>query len=128
MRAGLLGRYGGYRVTLGSAVDFGRIALDLNYSLDLLTQFTPLNRISLGARINLGDQGRKEKSDRVDAHYLAGLDAFNTGNMEEARFQWEEALSLNPRFDPAKEGLSLIQDSDSLDRRIRSMQSLDDYI
>ena len=128
MRTGLLGRYGGYRFTIGSAVDLGRIALDLNYSLDLLTQFTPLNRISLGVRINLGDKGRQEKSDRVDALYLAGLDAYNAGDMEQARSQWEEALSLNPRFDPAKEGLSLIQDTDALDDRIRGMNSLDDYI
>ncbi|MCL1927655.1 MAG: UPF0164 family protein [Treponema sp.] len=129
MRAGLLGRYGGYRFTIGSSVDLGKISLDLNYSLDLLTQFTPLNRISLGARINLGDQGRKEKSERVDDLYLSGLDAYNTGNYSQARSDWEEALNIDPRFDPAKEGLSLIKDSGDLDRRIDSMQSLDeDYL
>ncbi|MCL1814508.1 MAG: UPF0164 family protein [Treponema sp.] len=127
MRAGLLGRYGGYRVTIGSAVDLGKIALEMNYSLDLLTQFTPLNRISLGARINLGDQGRQELSSRVDTLYLTGLDAYNQGNMLQARTNWEEALRLNPRFDPAKEALSLIQNSSSLDDRIMQMQSLDDY-
>ena len=125
MRAGFLGRYGGYRITVGSAVDLGKIALDLNYSLDLLTQFTPLNRISLGARLSLGDQGRQERSDKIDALYLSGLDAYNMGNIEKARSDWEEALSLNPRFDPAKEGLTLIQDSRSLNERVRSMQSLD---
>ena len=125
MRAGLLGRYGGYRVTLGSSVDLGMISLDLNYSLDLLTQFTPLNRISLGARINLGDQGRKEKADQVDALYLSGLEAFNAGYIERARSLWKEALEINPRFDPAKEALALIQDSEDLDTRVRSMESLD---
>jgi hypothetical protein len=128
MRAGLLGRYGGYRVSMGSSVDLGRIALDLNYSLDLLTQFTPLNRISLAARINLGDQGRKALSDRVDALYLSGLDAYQAGDIGEARSAWEEALSLNPRYDPAKEALALIQDSSTLDRRIDSMQSLDEWL
>ena len=129
MRAGLLGRYGGYRFTIGSSVDLGKIALDLNYSLDLLTQFTPLNRISLGARINLGDQGRKEKADHIDALYLSGLEAYNAGNYSQARSDWQEALSIDPRFDPAKEGLSLIQNSGILDTRIESMQSLDeDYL
>jgi len=124
MRAGFLGRYGGYRVTLGSSLDLGLITLDLNYSLDLLTQFTPLNRISLGARINLGDKGRKERSDKVDALYLSGLEAYNAGNIEKARSDWEEAIQINPRFDPAKEGLSLIKNSDNLDRRIGSMEIL----
>ena len=125
MRAGFLGRYGGYRITIGSAVDFGKVAIDLNYSLDLLTQFTPLNRISLGARVNLGDQGRQVKSDRVDALYLSGLDAYNAGNREQARLLWEEAISIDKRFDPAKEALVLVRETSALDERIRGMQSLD---
>jgi len=127
MRAGLLGRSGGYRATMGSAVELGKIALDLNYSLDLLTQFTPMNRISLAARINFGDQGRAQNADRVDSLYLSGLDAYSAGNIEEARRNWEAALSINPKFDPAKEGLALIQNSSLLDSRINDMQSLDNY-
>ena len=128
MRTGFLGRSGGYRVTIGSAVELGNIALDLNYSLDLLTQLTPMNRISLGMRINFGDQGRQERAEKVDALYLAGLDAYNTGNMELARSHWEEALSLSPRFDPAKEALTLITNSKSLDDRVMDMQSLDIFV
>jgi len=127
MRTGLLGRYGGYRVTLGSAVDLGKIALDLNYSLDLLTQFTPMNRISLGVSINFGDQGRQKNSERVDSLYISGLDAYAAGNTEDARRYWEEALSINSHFDPAKEGLALIRNSEKLDSRINDMQSLDSY-
>jgi hypothetical protein len=127
MRAGLLGRYGGYRVTIGSAVNLGKIALDLNYSLDLLTQITPMNRISLGVHFNFGDKGRQELSDRVDALYLSGLDAYAAGNVAQAKTDWEEALSLNPRFDPAKEGLTLITNSSDLEDRINSMQTLDSY-
>jgi hypothetical protein len=125
MRAGFLGRYGGYRITIGSEVDLGRVALDINYSLDLLTQFTPLNRISLGARLNFGDQGRQEKADRVDALYLSGVEAYRDGDIRLAREYFEEALSINPRFDPAKEGITLIEDSASLEHRIRGMQYLD---
>lgn len=127
MRAGLLGRYGGYRLSIGSAINLGKISLDLNYSLDLLTQITPLNRISLGARFNFGDQGRQEKSDQVDALYLSGLDAYTEGNYEQAKIYWEEALEINPRFDPAREGITLIGDSDALDTRIEQMQTLDLY-
>jgi hypothetical protein len=127
MRAGLLGRYGGYRLTIGSAVDLGKISLDLNYTMDLLTQITPMNRISLGVHFNFGDKGRQELSDRVDALYLSGLDAYADGNIAQAQSDWEEALSLNPRFDPAQEGLSLITNSSDLEDRINSMQTLDDY-
>jgi len=127
MRTGLLGRSGGYRVTIGSAVDLGKITLDLNYSLDLLTQFTPMNRISLGASFKFGDQGRQKNAERVDSLYISGLDAYAAGNAEDARNYWQEALSIDPRFDPAKEGLALIQNSAKLDDRINDMQSLENY-
>ncbi|MDR0599545.1 MAG: UPF0164 family protein [Treponema sp.] len=124
MRAGLLGRSGGYRITMGSALNLEKIALDMNYSLDLLTQVTPLNRISLGVRFNFGDQGRREKAARVDSLYLSGLDAYAGGDVEKARTCWEEALALNPRFDPAKEGIALINHTQALNTRIMNMQSL----
>jgi hypothetical protein len=128
MRAGILGRNGGYRVTIGSAVELGKIVLDLNYSLDLLTQFTPMNRISLGVRMNFGDQGREETAGKVDLLYLAGLEAYSGGNTAEARTYWEQALDLNPRFDPAREGLTLIENSAALDTRIDEIQTLDSYL
>jgi len=86
-----------------------------------------MNRISLGARIKFGDQGREQKLARVDSLYLSGLDAYATGNIEDAERYWNEALSINPKFDPAKEGLALIQHSSMLDTRINNMQSLDSY-
>jgi hypothetical protein len=127
MRTGILGRSGGYRFTIGNTVDLGKIVLDLNYSLDLLTQFTPMNRISLGIRMNLGDQGRQEIAGQVDKLYLSGLEAYSSGDTEGARKYWERALILDPSFDPAREGLSLLQNSAALDARIDQMQSLDSY-
>jgi tetratricopeptide (TPR) repeat protein len=124
MRAGFLSKAGNVRIALGSAVDMDRISLDVNYTLDLLTQFTPLNRVSLGLRLNLGDQGRKALTDNVDKLYLLGLDAYAEGNADEAQSYWEEALKLNPRFDPAKEGLVLIEQTRELENRIDDMQRL----
>jgi hypothetical protein len=125
MRMGILGKIGGYRITTGSAINFGKIALDINYSLDLLTQLTPLNRVSLAVRFNLGDQGRKELSDRVDTLYLEGLDAYAAGRYDFAAERWQEVLDLNPKFSPAKEGIALIENSRALDDHIREMQTLD---
>jgi hypothetical protein len=125
MRMGVLGKTGGYRITMGSAVNFGRIAFDLNYSLDLLTQFTPLNRVSIAVRFNFGDQGRKEFSDRIDALYLEGLDAYAEGSYDLAIERWREVLELNPKFAPAREGIELVENSRALDDHMREMQTLD---
>jgi hypothetical protein len=125
MRTGLLGKTGGYRITMGSAVSFGKIAFDVNYSLDLLTQFTPLNRVSVAVRFNFGDQGRKELSNRVDALYLEGLNAYAESDYNLAVERWREVLELNPKFDPAREGIELVENSRVLDDHIREMQTLD---
>jgi hypothetical protein len=125
MRMGVLGKTGGYRVTTGSAINFGKIALDVNYSLDLLTQLTPLNRVSIAVRFNFGDQGRKALAGRIDALYLEGLDAYAAGRYELAATRWREVLELNPKFDPAREGIELIENSRALDDRMLEMQTLD---
>jgi hypothetical protein len=124
MRAGFLTKSGGVRITLGSAVDLTKISLDLNYTLDLLTQFTPLNRISLGVRFNLGDQGRKLREEQSEALYVKGLNAYAQGKTEEARYYWEETLKVDPRFEPAAEGISLLVRSKDLIDRINEMQTL----
>jgi tetratricopeptide (TPR) repeat protein len=124
MRCGLLSKSGNARIVVGSAVDLKAFSLDLNYTLDLLTQLTPLNRVSLGIRFNLGDQGRAGREAEAEALYLQGLEAYARGELEEARQYWEEALKTDPRFEPAAEGLSLIARSQALMDRIDEMQSL----
>jgi tetratricopeptide (TPR) repeat protein len=120
-----MSKTGNVRLTLGSAVELRKVSFDVNYTLDLLTQLTPLNRVSIGVRFYLGDQGRQALSDRVDELYLAGLNAYSQGNNNEARYYWEEALQLNPRFTPAMEGLAIIRRSQELEDRINDMQRLD---
>ena len=124
MRTGLMGKAGSVRVTLGSAINLDKISLDVNYTLDLLTQFQPLNRVSLGVRLDLGDQGRKALAEKVDELYLAGLDAYSRADLEAARDFWTEALRLDPRFDPAKEGLAVVNKTLGVEERIREMQKL----
>jgi tetratricopeptide (TPR) repeat protein len=125
MRMGLMGKAGSVRVTVGSAVELEKLSLDVNYSMDLLTQVQPLNRVSLGVRFNLGDSGRKERVDQVDQLYLAGLDAYSRGNYPEALQYWESALELDPKFEPAREGLAIISHTQSVQQRIEDMQTLD---
>jgi len=126
MRAGFMYKPGGSRVTVGSAVNLNKISFDINYSLDLLTQFMqPLNRISLAVRLDLGDSGRSQLSDNVDELYLLGLDAFSRGNIEDARRCWEEALKLNPKYEPAKESLTMLDEREKLRERIEDLYRLD---
>jgi tetratricopeptide (TPR) repeat protein len=125
MGAGFLSKAGNARIALGSVITMGKVALDVNYTLDLLTQLSPLNRVSLGVRFNLGDQGRKERAAQVDRLYLTGLAAYSRGSIEEARHYFEEALVLDPRFDPARESLEIIRRIGELEERINTLERLD---
>jgi tetratricopeptide (TPR) repeat protein len=125
MRMGLQFKAGNFRFAVGSAVNLQKISLDFNYSLDLMTQLQSLNRVSVGIRFDLGDQGRKQKTDQVDSLYLQGLDAYAQGNYQEAQFYFGEALKLSPRFDPAREALETIRRSLEVEERINDLQRLD---
>jgi tetratricopeptide (TPR) repeat protein len=125
MRAGVLLKPGSGRVTVGSAVSMDKISFDINYTLDLLTQLQPLNRISLAVRFDLGDGGRKVLSDKVDELYLLGLEAYSKGNLDDARLCWQEALKLNPKYEPARESLDMLEDREGLKQRIEDLYKLD---
>jgi tetratricopeptide (TPR) repeat protein len=125
MRTGLLFKAGNVRLALGSAVSLDKISLDVNYTLDLLTQMQPLNRVSVGIRFDLGDQGRKKTASRVDELYIAGLDAYAQGKHSEAQYYFEEALKIDPKFDPARAGLKTIQHGLLIQQQIDDLQRLD---
>jgi tetratricopeptide (TPR) repeat protein len=125
MRTGLLAKRGNVRLALGSAIMLKTIAIDVNYSLDLLTQLQPLNRVSVGVRFDLGDQGRALLAAKVDELYLSGLDAYAAGNYTEAESSWNEALKLDPQFVPARESLAALLHAMEIERKIDAMQRLD---
>jgi tetratricopeptide (TPR) repeat protein len=126
MGTGFTLKSGGSRFTLGTAVTFNSIAFDVNYSLDLATEVQPLNRITIGVRLNLGDGGLSERNKLVDKYYLEGLDAYAQGNDDEALEKFAKALELNPNFDPAIEGVKAIDNFKNLSRRIERIEHLED--
>jgi len=125
LRAGLLMKGANPRLSAGASLSFSPLTLDINYTLDLTTQFTPLNRMSIEARFDLGDMGRGERSARVDELYLLGMTAYASGDLVAAAGYWQQVLELDPHFDPAREGLLNVEEALKLQREILELQQLD---
>ena len=89
----------------GFEFEFLKIRMNFNYTLDFTSSFNPLNRISLGARLLLGDRGRSEIQNEIDALYYEGLRYYSQGQWEEAIEMWQEVLKIDRRYDPAKLGI-----------------------
>ncbi len=100
-------RGGNPHFNIGGEVNLKNIQINANYSLDLSNQTTALNKISISAKISLGDDGRKKRKDKVKDLYIKGLKAYKARNYEKAVQIWEEILKINPRFDPAIEGINV---------------------
>jgi len=125
MRTGVLFKAGSSRIAVGSAINMDKLSVDINYTLDLLTQLQPLNRISLAVRFDLGDNGRSQRVSQVEELYLLGLEAYSRGNFADARLCWEEALRIDPQYEPAKDSLNMLNNREGLTNRIKEMYSLD---
>ncbi|PKL08553.1 MAG: hypothetical protein CVV51_08400 [Spirochaetae bacterium HGW-Spirochaetae-7] len=125
LQAGFMLKGGNPRISVGAAIDFAPLTLDVNYTLDLTTQFSPLNRMSLEVRFDMGDMGRSAKEARAEDLYLKGLDAYASGDLELAVNYWNEALKLNPFFDPARENRDTAQTAIELRQRMLELQRLE---
>ena len=124
MQAGLQVKGGNPRLTVGTAVDFNPLTLFVNYTLDLTTQLTSLNHLSVQARFRLGDMGRAAKAVKVDELYAAGLEAYARGEAERAVTYWTEVLVLDPSFDPARDALRAAQSFLKLKENVRDARIL----
>lgn len=96
---------GNPRFSVGSELQLSNARLNFNYTLDLTSSLTPVNRISLSAKILLGDRGRAEKQKHIDELYAKGLEYYANGEWEKAIEQWEMVLLINKRYDPAILGI-----------------------
>ena len=114
------------RISLGSEFTiFKKITLDINYTLDLTSSLNPVNRISLCAKVPLGDNGRAETQKRIDELYNAGLQYFSEGAYDNAIACWEAVLKIDKRFDPARESIKSAQAQLSLMQKIQDVQRLE---
>lgn len=126
LQAGFLVKSGNPRVSVGATVTIDPLIININYTLDLTTQITPLNRMSIEVKFNLGDSGRQAISDQVDKLYILGLEAYASGDFELAKKYWEEALKLNPHFDPARESLAMVNAAIEVQKKVLEIQTLEE--
>ena len=113
------------RISTGLEFEVAKIRLNMNYTLDLTTSLAPLNRISLSAKILLGDKGRSITDAQVDEYYKIGLKYYADAKWEDAILVWEEALKLNKRFDPAIQGIQSARYQIEMFRKIQESLILD---
>ncbi|MCR4736064.1 MAG: UPF0164 family protein [Treponema sp.] len=93
------------KISLGSEIAFQKVSLNLNYTLDLATSANPINRISLSAKIKLGDRDRAQDLKRIDELYARGLVFYYNSEWELAISTWEEILAIDEKYDPAILGI-----------------------
>ena len=93
------------KISLGTEVQLNKLCLNLNYTLDLASSVNPMNRISLSAKIILGDRGRSNDLSRIDELYQRGLDYYCNSEWEAAIAAWEEILKIDSSYDPAILGI-----------------------
>jgi tetratricopeptide (TPR) repeat protein len=113
------------RATMGSTVEFDKINLNISYVVDLMTTLAVPDRLAIEVKVNLGDLGRQEAEDRARELYLAGLDAYAKGNLEEAIIQWDKALEILPTFLPARELRETAQRTLDLRQKMESSQKIE---
>lgn len=95
--------------SFGSEFDLNGLKINLAYTLDSKnTTINPLSKISLSAKMILGDNGRKEIQEEVQLNYVEGLSFYSKGTKEDiltAISKWEKAIELSSsigiKFDPA---------------------------
>lgn len=111
---------GNPRFSVGSELQLTNARINFNYSLDLTSSFNPVNRISLSARILLGDRGRAERQKIIDQLYLEGLEYYANSEWEKAIEKWEEVLLINKRYDPAILGIESARSQIEMYERVRN--------
>ncbi len=121
--SGLLLRAGGPRFTLGADTDLEGISIAVNYSLEMASEVSLLNRVSVQARLNFGDRGRGALRDRVDQLYFDSWIARTVGELEVTVSLLREALELDPDFRPAIELLQLAERELDLQRQQQQLET-----
>jgi Uncharacterised protein family (UPF0164) len=121
IQGGVLMKADNPRLSLGTMVELGTLNFDVNYNLDLSGQLNPLDKFSVEARLDLGDSGRAEREAHAEQLYLQGVDEFANGNYAKAIELWKQVLVVDPRYQPAADGIKTVEKSLSLQNRLQQL-------
>jgi hypothetical protein len=125
VQAGLLIKGGNPRISLGSLINMEDFSLVVNYTLDMTTQLSNLDRFSVAMKINLGDNGREDRHKRAEELYLAGVDFYAKGNISQSIEYCEKALEIDPTFSPAQETIDMVKRARDLQSRMEDLQQIE---
>ncbi len=110
---------GNPRFSVGSEFQLSNARFNFNYTLDLTSSLNPVNRISVSAKILLGDRGRAQRQKLIDELYNKGLEYYSLGEWEKAIEEWQSVLILNKRYDPAILGIESARSQIDMYQRVR---------
>ncbi len=109
------------KFTIGSQLSLEKVSLNINYTLDMTTQLTAIDKFSIEATLPLGDRGRKVDSRKVDEYYIAGLESYDKGDLSKAIDYWKAALELDPHYQPARENMIVAQTAIALQESMEAL-------
>ena len=109
VQGGVLMKADNPRLSLGAALALGTLALDMNYNLDLSGSVNPLDKFSVQAKFDLGDQGRAARAQQVEDLYLQGVEAYANGDYQKALGLWQQVLKLDPKYAPAADNIRIVE-------------------
>ncbi len=122
---GFLVQGGNPRISMGSGFVIKAFQMNVNYTFDLTSSQNPVNHISLSAKVRLGDKGRSKLQEQIDAYYINGLRLYAEGDLDGAIVQWDLAIALDKRFDPALDAKVAAIRFQKAKQAIMDMQKLD---
>jgi tetratricopeptide (TPR) repeat protein len=125
LQGGIKFKGGNPMLSLGTTIDLAYISFIVNYNLDLTNSLDPLDKFSIAAKFNLGDQGRASHRNSAEQLYLEGVDFYAKGDIEAAIGKWEKALEIDSSFSPARDYLAVAQKALKVKKEIVDKQKFD---
>jgi hypothetical protein len=122
VQGGVLMKADNPRVSVGTALTLGTLALEMNYNLDLSGSLNPVDKFSVQARFDLGDSGRGARVQEAESLYLQGVEEFANGNFEKALALWQETLKLDPKYLPALDNIRTVQQTIALQEQTQTVK------
>lgn len=121
IHAGFSHRGSNPKFTIGSGLILEKINLNINYTLDMTTQLTAVDKFSIEASLPLGDNGRQTDSRKVDEYYIAGLESYAKGDLIKAIEYWKAALEIDPQYQPASENMLVAKTAITLQKNMEAL-------